>query len=60
MQFDENWIVEPINKDAKVSFVFEGNLQGFLQLLGPIAVRAWQKQAETDLARMKKFLETKA
>ena len=59
MKFKEVWNFEEVEKNTKVTFIFEGNLQGLLRLISPIAVREWQKQANKDLATMKDILEAK-
>lgn len=60
MELDESWILEPVEGGTRVTFVFEGELRGFWRLVGPIAVRMWQRQAEKDLANMKVVLEAQA
>ncbi len=59
MRFREKWHFEESEKNTRVTFIFEGNLQGLLRLITPIAVREWQKQARKDLAEMKVVLESK-
>ena len=57
MQFKEKWNFEDVEQNTKVTFIFEGDLCGFLRLISPIAVWAWRRQAHKDLARMKTVLE---
>jgi len=57
MQFKEKWHFEDVEQNTKVTFIFEGDLRGFLRLFSPVAVWAWQRQAYKDLAKMKTILE---
>jgi len=60
MQFKEIWLFEEIGQDTRVRFIFKGNLSGLLQLISPVAVHAWRRQAVNDLSAMKKTLELKS
>jgi hypothetical protein len=59
MQFREKWNFTSAEQSTRVTFIFEGDLQGLLKFISPIAVLEWKRQARKDLAKMKNVLELK-
>ncbi|NIQ79714.1 MAG: hypothetical protein GTN93_16860 [Anaerolineae bacterium] len=60
LQLQEILTLEPIEAGTSFTIVYKGDLRGLFRLAGPIVVRVFQRQVESDLANLRHFLEAPA
>ena len=57
LQLQEILTLEHIEAGTSFTIVYEGDLRGLVRLAGPIVVRVFQRQVESDLANLRDILE---